>query len=84
MKGNSKGASFNDRELAAKVRSLGLEEIKKILEQKKMNELKKQVLLRIAPALLPRLSEVTGADGKELPIPIFNLNVPTNNSVSSD
>jgi hypothetical protein len=64
------------------VRSLALTEIKIILEQEGLTEMKKQIILKLAPSLLPRLNEHTGEDGKELfPIPILsNMNVPTDNS----
>jgi hypothetical protein len=58
-----KGKTFNDRELAANVRTLGLKEIEKILKRTEMDEFKKAVILRIAPSLLPRLNEHTGEDG---------------------
>lgn len=71
--GNTGGKSLNDRKLAAEVRSLALGEIKEILEQEKMTELKKAVILKLAPSLLPRLNEHTGDDGKELfPVPILS------------
>lgn len=71
------GKSFQDRELAAKIRSKGLEELYLVLSDspkvEKWSEYKKQTLQRLAPSLLPRLNEVTGADGKELPVPIFQV-----------
>jgi hypothetical protein len=62
------GKSFQDRELAAKVRTLGLLEIKKVLEQKETDEFKKAVILRLAGSLLPRLNEHTGEDGGAIEI----------------
>lgn len=71
--GNSGGKSLNDRKLAAEVRSLALGEIKAILERDGLDEMKKQIILKLAPSLLPRLNEHTGDDGKELfPAPILN------------
>jgi hypothetical protein len=80
--GNTGGKSLNDRKLAAAVRSLALGEIKKILQEKRLTEFKKAVILRLAPSILPRLNEHTGDDGKDLfPLPILNgMNVPTDNS----
>ena len=49
-----KGKSFNDRELAAEVRTLTLEEIKKSLQGNDI-EFKKAVILRLAGSILPRL-----------------------------
>lgn len=62
-----KGKSFNDRELAAEVRTLALEEIKKALLGED-GEFKKAVILRLSTSLLPRLNEHTGSDGSPLNI----------------
>lgn len=74
MIANSKGASFNDRILAGKVRSMGLEHLEKILDKKYPDkEFQKAIILKIAPTLLPRLNEHTGKDGEGLfPTPIYN------------
>jgi hypothetical protein len=61
--GNSGGKTLQDRELAAAVRNLALGEIKAILEQKKMSQLKQQVILRLASSVLPRLNEHSGEGG---------------------
>ena len=65
------GKTFQDRELAASVRILALNEIEKVLKQKKMDDFKKAVLLRLAGTVLPRLNEVSGADGEPLTINIL-------------
>jgi hypothetical protein len=84
-KGNTGGKSLNDRKLAAEVRTLALTEIKKYLEGKeegyKGRDMKQAIILKLAPSILPRLNEHTGADGEDLfPIPILNdMNVPTHN-----
>ena len=85
------GKNQNDRELASKVRSLALNEIKAIFEyvpinelkdttadnysverqNKEMAEMKKQLLLRMSTTLLPRLNELSGPDGGEIPLPIY-------------
>ena len=57
---------YNDLLLAAEVRSLALEEIKKVLLSKSNKTFKQAVILRLAGTLLPRLNEVTGKDGKDL------------------
>lgn len=56
------GTTLNDRKLAADVRTLTLKEIKRALEGED-EDFKKQVILRLAPTALPRLTEVTGEDG---------------------
>lgn len=75
------GKSFQDRELAARVRTLALGEIEKVLKNPK-NKLYGPVLIKLAGSVLPRLNEHTGADGAELPVPIFN--VQSNNSNPED
>lgn len=70
--GNTGGKTLNDRKLAAEVRSLALREIQSILEQEKLTEFKKQILLRLAPSILPRLNEHSGGfDEDDKPIPIL-------------
>lgn len=66
------GKSFQDRELAARVRTLALNEIEKILKKPK-HKLYGAVVIKLAGSVLPRLNEHTGADGKELPVPIFQV-----------
>ena len=65
------GKSFQDRELAAKVRSLTLEEIKKVLTGKD-EEYKKQLVLKMSTSILPRLNEHTGEDGRPLVVKFDN------------
>ena len=67
------GKSFQDRKLAADVRNKALKDIHKVLEGKgdKFGDFKKQMLLRLAPTLLPRLNEHTGSDGVDLPQPLL-------------
>jgi hypothetical protein len=64
-KGNKGGGAptLNDRVLAADVRRLTLTEIKQILEVPEMTEFKKQVILKLASSVLPRLNEHSGEDG---------------------
>ena len=82
------GKNNNDRELASQVRSLCLNEIKAIFEyevdtkmtsdnesfdeNKHMYEMKKQLILKMSTSILPRLNELSGPDGGEIPIPIYN------------
>ena len=64
------GKEFNDRVLAAEVRSLVLEEIKKGLVQTEDLEWKKAIVLRMSGSVLPRLNEHSGPDGE--PFPLFS------------
>jgi len=61
--GNAGGKTKNDRELAARVRSLTLRQIEDALKSDEDEEFRKQLLLKLASGILPRLTEVTGADG---------------------
>lgn len=83
MIGNRGGQSLNDRRLAAEVRSLSLKKLKAILEGED-NDYQRQILMKLAPSLLPRLNEHTGEDGEKLfPQPLLagKSNVlPDNNS----
>lgn len=60
MIGTSKGKSFNDRDLAAKVRTLALEQVYKILKAGEKNYLYEPVLTRLTANLLPRLNVLAG------------------------
>ena len=66
------GKSMQDRELAARVRTLTLNEIEKHLKKGK-GRLYEAVLIKLAGTVLPRLNEHTGPEGKELPVPIFQI-----------
>ena len=66
-----KGKSFNDRELAGKVRTLALNQVMQVLQGKLYEDDKafhKALLLKMSSNLLPRLNEHTGADGEKLNI----------------
>ncbi len=79
------GKTHQDRELASQVRSLCLNEIKDIFEYKQpegitsenaevvkqMYEMKKQLILKMSTSILPRLNELSGPDGGEIPLPIY-------------
>ena len=88
------GKSFQDRELAAKVRSLALDKIRIILERpvvemsEKDKTLHDAILIRMSSSLLPRLNEFTGEDGGALVIEISKEiaeknNVSPHNSIVS-
>ncbi len=73
MKGGTKGVLFNDRQLAGQVRSIALDHLKKVLDPAYIDkEYQKAMLLKIAPSLLPRLNEHTGADGEPLHLSFDN------------
>ena len=61
------GKSFQDRELASEVRSLTLNEIKKVLKGKD-KKFKKELILRMSTSILPRLNELTGPEGNPIEI----------------
>jgi hypothetical protein len=84
--GNSGGKSLQDRELAADVRRLALAEILAILAQSDMDDLRKQLILKLAGTVLPRLNEHTGKDGEDLfPNPIYGgTSIPKHNSDQED
>lgn len=72
--GNSGGKALNNRKLAAEVRELGLTHIKRILT-KPIVEMSiseygifNDVLTKIAPSLLPRITEITGEDGAPIQV----------------
>lgn len=83
--GGSKGKTFSDRELAGEVRNLGLKKLKVILGDNYEDvEYQKQILLRLAPSLLPRLNEHSGEGGGPIQFIVpkevddkFNLNDST-------
>jgi hypothetical protein len=66
--------SHQNRQIAAEVRNLALEHIKRVLERPIVEmslseyEFYKAILLRLAPSLLPRLTEITGDDGAPIVI----------------
>ncbi len=61
------GKNMNDRELAARVRTLALEEIEKVLI-KGNGQLYEAVLIKLAGSVLPRLNELTGDGGGPIEI----------------
>lgn len=62
--GAPRGKLFSERELAGEVRNLGLKKLKTILgDNYEDKEFQKQIMLRLAPSLLPRLNEHSGEGG---------------------
>lgn len=48
---------------------------------KKWSQYKKDLILKMSPRVLPVLQELSGRDGKDLPVPIFQVNaLPTHDS----
>ena len=70
LRTGGKGKSFNDRELAAEVRTLALNQIKAALltKDEKFEAFKQAVILRLAGSVLPRLNELTGENGGPIQI----------------
>lgn len=72
------GKSFQDRVLAAEVRREALNNIKLVLKSDKKSaariakwsEYKKQIVLKLAGTVLPRLNEHTGDDGGPIKVDI--------------
>lgn len=71
------GKSMQDRELAAKVRQLTLEECFRQL-QKKKGKLYEAVLLKLAGTVLPRLNEISGIDGEAVPLVVRFIDAKSN------
>ena len=67
--GGSGGKSLQDRVLAANVRRKALAEIERILDGED-SDYKKQVVLKLAGTVLPRLNEHTGEDGTPIVISV--------------
>lgn len=76
------GKNYNDRLLAAKVRTKALRLIEQVLDGEE-TEYRKQIVLKLAGTVLPRLNEHTGEDGEKLfPAPLLagKSNDSANNS----
>jgi hypothetical protein len=58
------GKSFQDRVASAALRNKTMDEMKHILDEPEMTELKKALILRLAGTILPRLNENSGPDGE--------------------
>ena len=64
------GKTLHDRILAADVRTLTLRQIKMVLEGTD-EDFKKQLILKLASTVLPRINEISGPDGGDIPVPIY-------------
>lgn len=73
------GKTLQDRELAAKVRTKGLNELMLILNDdektEKWSDLKKATMQRLAPTLLPRINENTGPNGGPMEVTITGVDI---------
>lgn len=69
----NRGVSFNDRELAGKVRTLALQEVFKILTKGEEHYMYEQLLVRLAGTILPRLNEITGENGSPVVIELSSV-----------
>lgn len=69
MKG-VRGISFNDRELAGKVRTLALDRVHAILLKGEKHDLYAPVLLNLTRSLLPRLNVLSGDEHQPVIIEI--------------
>ena len=63
--GGSGGKSLQDRVLAANVRRKALAEIERILDGED-SDYKRQIVLKLASTVLPRLNEHTGEEGQPI------------------
>lgn len=70
------GKSFQDRELAATVRSKALHDLFAVLSDDprvdQWSEYKKRIVEKLAGTVLPRLNEHSGADGQPLVLKFDN------------
>ena len=66
---------FNDRKKSGNVRTKVLDCIQLVLdddlEVSSWSEYKKDLVRRMSTSILPRLNELSGPDGGEIPLPIY-------------
>ena len=76
-----------DSTIVRTVRNQVLGDIQEVLKEsaasKKFGKRKWEMLLRLSGSVLPRVNEHTGAEGKELPVPIFNVSANTSNTAGN-
>lgn len=63
------GIIHNDRELGARVRRLTLKQIEKILLGDD-DAYKKEIIMKLAPSILPRINEHSGENGEAIKVTI--------------
>lgn len=75
--------SYETKLLAGEVRELTLKEMKKVLKGND-EPYKKELILRLASSVLPKLNEHSGPDGQPIPILSTITNVSSNNDNKED
>ena len=74
------GKPFYEREKAGKVRNRALDDVLLILNADPVtstwSDLKKQMLLKLASNLLPRINEHSGQDGEPVPLLVKFIDAP--------
>ncbi len=73
------GKTLNDRKLAGDVRTLAMREMYRVLKGTD-EEYKKELILKLATTVLPRINEISGPDGGAVQIAGVEVNVRKNNS----
>lgn len=74
VKRGALGKSFQDRQRSANVRNLALDLLEEVLQPNyKDKKYQKEILLRMAPNLIPRLNEHTGEDGEAIKVEISGV-----------
>ena len=66
-------------ELRMEVIYAALEVMKGSKSVNRWSKYKKDMVLKMSPRVLPTLTEISGRDGKELPVPIFNVSAHNSN-----
>lgn len=79
---NAGALQFNDRQLAGEVRSMTLQECKKHLQAKK-GKYYSMVLNNLSRNVLPRLSELTGDEGRAIIVELSEVIAKKNALTSS-
>lgn len=59
------GTSLQDRKISARVRSLALKEIEKVLQNGREDKLYEPLLLKLASTVLPRINQVGGLEDED-------------------
>ncbi len=83
MKGTL-GKNFQDRQRSANVRNLALDIIEKVLQPTyKDKKYQKELILRMAANLLPRLNEHSGDNGGPIQYQMINFDAYNTDTVST-
>ena len=77
------GKSFQDRQLAADVRTKALKDILSVLNDKKSieswSDYKKQLVMKLAGSILPRINEHGGPGGEQIPLVVRFIDAAADN-----